>query len=1163
MNRRELTAAGMFMIAILIVALAPAAAARAATAADQDPRGALTGRVTDPSGAAVVDAEVRATNVATGVAASGKTSGAGVFSIPFLSAGTYSVTVELPGFRKFVRENIQIRVSETVEVSVPMEVGGVVETLEVRQETPVLETAGASLGHVIDERRVQELPIVAGNPLELALLAPGVVEGTRFIWKPAFSFHQVTIEGNGALNNEFQIDGVANTFAEVDNGRSRYAFAPPASAVREFKVQTAAYDASIGHTIGGFINVSTAGGTNQLRGEAHWFMRNSDLSARDYFAKKAGTTPPDFDDNRYGGSAGGPLVLPRVYNGRNKTFWFYTWEANKWGLPLTFTGTVPTAAQRQGDFSQLLALGSQYQIYDPRTTTVAPGGRLTRTAILNNIIPPERLDPVGLRLVNLYALPNQPGTADGRNNYFKALMAQEDYYVHFGRVDHAFSGNHRVFVRAHYDFWEEDKNRHFDNDVNGLILNRINRGVALDDVYVKGPLVFNLRYGFTQQEFPERRTSRGTNLATLGFSPALVSLVDPALATIPRIRAGGYSAISPWETGDGTTESLTHTFVGGFNTLRGRHNLKAGADFRIYRALGNRFPQSVSPDLNFTSTYTRGPFDNSTAAPIGQELASMLLGVPDGVMVRSASFIIKDRYLGAYIHDDFQITSRLTVNMGLRYELEQPLTERDDRLVAGFAFDTPNPIEAAARANYALNPIPEIPVEAFRVLGGLTWVGQDGLGRSPFRGETNNFMPRLGLAYQPTETTVLRAGYGVYYDTIGVNTTRALQTGFSQSTPIQASLDNGLTYVATLANPFPQGLLPPRGPAGGLTTNLGQNLEFYSRDRKHPYSQRWSVSVQQALPGQILAEATYVGNHGSRLPAVRNINATPLQYLSTLPVRDQARINSLTTQIPNPFRGLDPIYGATISRANLLRPYPEFGNITVEESIGASQYHSVQFRGERRFSRGYTFQATYTWSQLMEAVEFLNAADPMPTEVIGVFDRPHRVTLSGIWEIPVGRGRRFGAGLPNALDAIVGGWQLGGVVVQQAGPPLNFGNILFTGNLDDIALSGDDRSDTKWFNTDAGFNRNSAQQLDWNVRTFPLRIGEARADGRVTWDLSAIKNFRLWREAVLQVRAEVYNLWNRANFREPNTSPTSSDFGVTTRLGTDPRNAQFSLKLKF
>jgi hypothetical protein len=1160
MNRRELTVSELLSALIRVVALVLVSFA---PAAGQDARGALTGRVTDPSGAAVQGAEVRATNVDTGVAASAKTNAAGVFSIPFLLPATYSLTAELAGFRRFLRENIQIRVSETVEVNVSMEVGAVVETVEVRRETPVLDTASASLGHVIDQRSVVELPVVAGNPLELALLAPGVVEGTRFIWKPAFSFHQVAVEGNGALNNEFQIDGVSNTFAEVDNGRSRYAFAPPASAVREFKVQTAAYDASVGHTMGGLINVGTAGGTNQLHGEAHWFVRNSALSARDFFAKKAGTRPPDFRDNRYGGSAGGPLVIPGIYTGKNKTFWFYAWEANKWGTPLTFTGTVPTAAQREGDFSQLLTLGSQYQIYDPLTTAVAPGGRFIRQPFPNNVIPRHRLDAVGLKLVNLYALPNQPGTSDGRNNYFRALMAKEDYYVHFARIDHSFSANHRAFFRVHYDFWEEDKNRHFDNDVNGLILNRINRGLAVDDVYVKGPLVFNFRYGLTQQEFPERRTSRGTDLADLGFSPALVGLVERDLATIPRVRAGGYSAISPWETGDGTTESLTHTFVGGISSLRGRHNLKFGADFRIYGASGNRFPQSISPDLNFTPTYTRGPFDNSAAAPIGQELASMLLGIPDGSMVRSASFAMQDRYLGAYFHDDFQVTPRLTLNLGLRYEIEQPLTERDDRLVAGFAFDTPNPIESAARGNYARNPIPELPVDAFRVRGGLTWVGEGGLGRSPFRGEKNNFMPRIGLAYQPFETTVLRAGYGMYYDTIGVNTTRALQTGFSQSTPIQASLDNGLTFVATNANPFPQGLLAPRGPAGGLTTNLGQNLEVYSPDRKHPYSQRWSIGLQQALPGQILAEATYVGNHGSRLAVVRNINATPAQYLSTLPVRDPARINFLTTQVPNPFRGLDPVYGANISRANLLRPYPQFGNITVEESTGYSWYHSLQLRGEKRFSQGYTFQGTYTWSKLMEAVEFLNPADPLPTEVIGAFDRPHRVTLSGIWEIPVGRGRRFGSTLPAVLDAFAGGWQLSGVVVRQAGPPLAFGNVIFTGDLDDIRLPKGERSEAKWFNTAAGFNRNSAQQLESNIRTFPLRIGEARADGRATWDFSAIKNVQLGKGAVLQFRAEVYNAWDHPNFREPNTSPTSSDFGVITRLGTDPRNGQFSLKLKF
>jgi hypothetical protein len=298
------------------------------------------------------------------------------------------------------------------------------------------------------------------------------------------------------------------------------------------------------------------------------------------------------------------------------------------------------------------------------------------------------------------------------------------------------------------------------------------------------------------------------------------------------------------------------------------------------------------------------------------------------------------------------------------------------------------------------------------------------------------------------------------------------------------------------------------------------------------------------------------------LAAVRNINAIPLQYLSTQPTRDQARIDFLTTQIPNPFYGLDPVYAATITRANLLRPYPQFGNISVQQSIGSSWYHAIQLRGEKRMSHGFSLQATYTWSRLREAAEFLNAADSRPTEVVGAFDRPHRVTINGIWEIPVGRDRRFGASLPAVLNALLGGWQLAVVGVHQSGPPLNFGNILFTGDLDDIALPRGERTDARWFNIEAGFNRNPAQQLEGNVRTFPLRIGEARADGRATWDLSAAKNFLINR-IVLQVRADVYNVLNRANFAEPNTSPTSSDFGVTTRLGTDPRNAQFSLKLTF
>ncbi len=524
---------------------------------------------------------------------------------------------------------------------------------------------------------------------------------------------------------------------------------------------------------------------------------------------------------------------------------------------------------------------------------------------------------------------------------------------------------------------------------------------------------------------------------------------------------------------------------------------------------------------------------------------------------------MQDKYWGFYLHDDFKVNSRLTLNLGLRYELELPITERFNRLVAGFAFDAANPIEAQARANYARNPIPELSPENFRVRGGLTFVNQGGIGRSPLRGEKNNFMPRVGLAYKITEETILRAGYGMFFDTNGVNGTAPIQIGFSQATPIQASLDNGLTYVATNANPFPTGLLSPRGAAGGLTTNLGQSISFFFRDLTQPYVQRWSLGLQQMLPWQFLAEASYVGNRGTRLGVNRSINNTPAQYLSTKPVRDQQTINFLTAQSPNPFRGTDPIYGATISRAGLLAPYPQFGAITVKEPIGYSWYHSLQVRGEKRFSRGYTFQLAYAWSKLMEATEFLNATDPTPYEVIASLDRTHRVAMSGIWEVPFGQGRRFGASIHPAANMVLGGWQLSGVLVEQSGAPLGFGNAIFNGDIKNVALAKGKRDVDRWFNTEAGFNRNSAEQLASNIRTFPLRFSGIRGDGQSRWDFSAIKNVPIRESVGVQFRAEVYNAWNHTNFSNPNTNPTSTTFGRITGTTSDARNWQFALKLMF
>jgi len=424
-------------------------------------------------------------------------------------------------------------------------------------------------------------------------------------------------------------------------------------------------------------------------------------------------------------------------------------------------------------------------------------------------------------------------------------------------------------------------------------------------------------------------------------------------------------------------------------------------------------------------------------------------------------------------------------------------------------------------------------------------------------------MPRLGLAYQIDRSTVLRGGYGLFFSPVGTAVTPPIQTGFSQSTPIQASLDSGLTYVATTGNPFPSGLRQPLGPAGGLTTNLGQGIEFYNYDELHAYAQRWSLGIQRVLPAQFMVEGSYVANRGTRLGMDRQLNVTPAQYLSRSPVRDQATIDFLSATFPSPFRGLDPIYGANISRANLLRPYPHFGSITAEEPIGYSWYHSMQLRAEKRFSRGYTLQIGYTFSKLMEATTFLNDTDPMPYESIASLDRPHRLTASGIWELPFGNSRSFGGTWPSALDFVLGGWQIGAIVTRQSAAPLEFGNIIFNGDIKNIPLPKSQRDVDRWFNTGAGFNRDSRQQLASNIRTFPLRFSGIRGDDQRSWDFSIVKDFPIREGLKVRFRGDVYNAWNQANLGTPNRSPTSSAFGAITGTDGDARNWQLSLRVQF
>jgi hypothetical protein len=985
---------------------------------------------------------------------------------------------------------------------------------------------------------------------------------------------QFSTDGTALFQNEFNIDGVVNTFSDGTN--VRVAYSPPQASLAEFKVQTSTFDAALGHTMGSVVNISTKGGTNDLHGSAWWWLRHSKLDNPTIYQNRSGQKLPIYQDNRYGVAVGGPVVLPKLYDGKNKTFWYWTYEANKFGDPNVGASqsTVPRAAWRNGDFSDLLALGNNYQLYDPNTITANPNGTFSRQPFAGNIIPANRIDPIARKILDLYPLPNQPGSANGANNYFLSGKALEDYWSTIGRIDHAFSDNDRMFVRFHRDFWEEDKNRSFGNDVNGIILNRINRGIALDEVHMFSPtFILNFRYGLAQQIFPERRVSEGFDLSSLGFDPAFVALF-PTVSAVPNVRLGSITALSGSESGDGSASSLVHSFVGNFTNVRGKHTLRFGPEFRVYRVFSDRHSAATTPIIEPSTEWTRGPLDTSAAPPVGAQIATLLLGIPGGNAQRTGSFATQDTYWAGYFQDDWKVSQKLTLNLGLRVEYESPVTERFDRSATQFDPATPNPIAAQAIANYARNPIPEIAPSAFAVNGGLTFANAGGNPREFWNKTSVMWLPRIGMAYQLTPTTILRSGYGIFYGSLGAFRSAANLAGFSQTTDIQPTLNNGLSFVADLSNPLPNGLTAPLGAAGGLETNLGQNINgFFPKDRQIPYAQRWSFGLQQEIKGGFVIESSYVGNRSTNLPtsstnttgtgttAGRNINATPRQYLSTSPTRDQATINYLSASFPNPFYGLNRQYTGTITRANLLRPHPQFLDVYFLDPVGYSWYHSLQSRLEKRFSKGFTLQVSHTWSKAMEATTFLNHTDPRPYESLSDIDRTQRLTGSGIWELPFGRGRRYGATMNRFANFFVGGWQLAGAYQRQSGAPLLWGNVQITGDSTTLVLPKDQRNTDRWFNTSI-FNRNSGQVLANNIRTFPFRFSNVRQDAQRRLDLSLNKTFQINERFRMRFRADSFNVENTPVLRGPNTDPVSGAFGTITAQ-EPPRSFQFSLNLQF
>jgi hypothetical protein len=1130
--------------------------------AQVDPRGLIEGQITDPTGAVVARAAIRVANLATGVATSTTSNDQGLYEAPYLNPGDYRVEVELAGFKRWTQSPLGVRAGDRLRIDVRLEVGSMAEAIEVRAETPVLQSVESSVGQVLSARQSSELPLRGGSLAWLYTMAPGVVLPSLPAGGP-WNVDQASagsVEGGGLGSFDFNLDGVTSN---AYGGRT--AFVPPQDMVQELRIETNSFDASIGHSTGGSINITLKSGTNQLHGSAGVWLAKGPLVTRNFFSQ---TSPIDIWW-RSSAAVGGPVLLPKVYDGRNRSFWMFGIITHDRSQPVQNSVGVPTEAQRNGDFSALLRLGAQYQIYDPYTTTPS-GSRLTRQPLAGNLIPASRINASARSLLKFYPLPNAPGTVDGQLNYNVNTPKDQVERAPVVRIDHNINDAHRLFGRySQTNFAGKFDQFVPDSDVRGRTRGRPSRGAALDHVWVLSPSwVLDTRYGFSWFRELQSFSNVGYDLKDFGYPASLVSQLNAQAVSFPQLAVTNVLQLG--NDGGFKETYYSHSLLNTVSWTRGLHAVRLGADLRAQYT--NKFTfGNASPSYTFNPTYTRGPLDNSPNGPNGQALASFLFGIPaSGSVDLNDSIAQSSRFYAFFVQDDWRISRKLTLNAGLRWELETPVTERFNRSAADFDFTTANPIQAQAQAAYARSPIAEVPAAAFRTTGGLTFVGTGGVDRAIRDRYYGALMPRLGLAFQLTPRTVVRAGFGVFFGLLGADYTDVQQPGFNQRTSIVPTNDNGVTYVASISNPFPSGLQKPLGSAGGMLTFLGRSPGFVSRDGRRPYTQRWSFNVQHEPFRKTLVEIGYLGSKSVRQRVSTQFNPVPARYLSTSPVRNQSVIDFLSANVPNPFLGIHGFEGTsyytstTTTRAQLLEPYPQFTDLSTGLPAGSSWYNALIVRVDRRFGAGFLLQANYTWSKTMQAITYRNDSDRTPEHVLSDLDRPHRFNLSGVWELPVGKGKPLLKGTPGWLDHALGGWQAQAIFTWQSGAPLAFGNVIYTGTYDQIALPSGERTLQRWFNT-SGFQRDSRLQLANNIRAFPSRIGQARAPAINIWDLSLFKNFRIREGLKLQLRGEAEGALNHPNFSAPNMDPANTRFGSisATQSGEGERRAFVGLKILF
>ena len=1196
---------------LIVAALAPAVR----TAAAQDFRGSITGSVADSSGAVLPGVAVTVTNKETGVSHDVVTDERGVYKVLYINAGTYTVAAELQGFKKVTYPDNPVRVGEVLRVDVVMAPGVLEEIITVTASSPVINTTTGVTGTTVESKQIAELPLGDGTAYMLTRLAPGIMDSSDLHFaRPADNGNLGGIVANGVQGgNEFTLDGAPN----VSNARG-VGFSPPSDAIAQFKVQTNAFDASAGHTAGAIVNVAIKSGTNALHGAGAYFNRDASRAAVPLLTERAGGAKPTREYNRYTGTVGGPIA-------QNRTFFMASCEHLRDVQPEPASYTVPTDKMRRGDFSEFTT-----PIHDPFTVAGSTG---VRSPFAGNQIPAGRISPVAAAYTAFYPLPNRPGT---ESNYFTNQMRPYDYNAMMGRVDHNISASHRLFGTGYYNKRQEDRynwaegaaNASDGGAINGFAATRgfdYRTNLGLNGGYtaaISDRLLLDTRVSFSRfGEF--RDPAESFDPAKLGFSATALQLMN-GFQYLPLFTFGAFSTTNSGST-IASLGAMRSDFGNGFDrpmvtlavaptltALWGAHTTRAGYDLRLQRwtIVSDGFPGGR---FAFNGAYTRA----SNSAPLNdraQSWAQFLLGLPTVASgnvatpgTASSQFEIaspgefRQQYHDLFVQDDWRVNARLTLNLGLRLEINPGMSEVENRNLARFDMSVSNPIEATAQAAYARSPIPEIPVGSFKAPGGLVF--EDGATHNTLV----KALPRGAVSYLLNDRTVVRAGlglfsYDLFFDVIN-------QQGFSVGTPVLTTNDNGLTFTgATLANPIPTGgLVQPVGASNGLTSSLGQNLtgnspgvggpqasnNLLGQDRRSPYYTRWEVGVQRDLGSGWVAVFTYTGSRGANLPVFRDINSVPFQYLSTSRFRDTANETFLTGQVSNPFQGLLPgssINGATVQRQQLLRPFPEFGTFGIEQQTGSDSYHAGSVQLERRFASGNSFTIQYTRSRTRDTLKYLNPQQDEREDRISPNDRPNRLSIGSSVVLPFGRGHHWGNEWSGPLDAVLGGWQVSGTYQYQSGFPLTWNSLYFdascgnpTSLVSNIGKKVDGRIlgldapawDTSCFYFhDAAVQTNGVDdpvkqrndqriQLANNVRYFPSMLPDVRTHQLHLLDLGLFKNFSAPGGTKLQLRFEWINALNYTVLWNPDTNPRNATFGFINQDRNNPRDMQIGLRITF